>query len=66
MQVGSLQKTNLTGSVASALESFSFLDLTEVGVKPDNELRPSDTGYFSSSTVEEMPKLGQTIEVSIP
>ena len=66
MQVGGLQKTNLTGSVASALESFSFLDLTEVGVKPDNELRPSDTGYFSSSTVDEMPKLGQTIEVSIP
>ncbi|CAB4017558.1 rho family-interacting cell polarization regulator 1 isoform X1 [Paramuricea clavata] len=49
LQGGKLRKTNLSGSVESALDSFSFLDLTEVGVKPDHELRPSDTGYFSST-----------------
>jgi hypothetical protein len=62
IQGGKLRKTNLSGSVESALDSFSFLDLTEVGVKPDHELRPSDTGYFSST--DETPKPGQITAVS--
>ena len=61
-QGGKLRKSNLSGSVESALESFSFLDLTEVGVKPDHAVRPSDTGYFSSS--DETPKSGQAASVS--
>lgn len=40
----------------SALESFSFLDLTEVGVKPSKDIRPNDTGY---SSTEETQKLDQ-------
>lgn len=63
LQGGKLQKNKVSGSVESALESFSFLDLTEVGVRPDHELRPLDTGYFSST--DEALKSGQpTIEVS--
>ena len=63
LQGGKLRKANLSGSVESALDSFSFLDLTEVGVKPEHEMKPSDTGYFSST--DETPKSGQTTSVRL-
>ncbi|XP_046859469.1 rho family-interacting cell polarization regulator 1-like isoform X2 [Xenia sp. Carnegie-2017] len=55
LQVGKLGKTNFSGSVESALDSFSFLDLTDVGTKLGDDVRASDTGYFSS-TNDDLPK----------
>ncbi|XP_028399707.1 rho family-interacting cell polarization regulator 2-like isoform X2 [Dendronephthya gigantea] len=60
LQGGRLAKTAISDSVESALESFSFLDLTDVGVKPEPDLQPSDTGYFSSTDETQKSSSPQT------